>query len=100
MGKYWTLEEMPNQSGRRAIITGANSGIGYYTALELARNGANVVLACRDDARCEDAIARIRKELPNAQIEGATLDLASLDSVREFAAAEVSRGFALDLLIN
>jgi len=100
MGKYWTLTDMPNQSGRRVIVTGANSGIGYHAALELARNGACVVLACRNRARGEAAVARLQKEVPNAQTEVAILDLAALDSVREFAAREISRGVPLDLLIN
>jgi NAD(P)-dependent dehydrogenase (short-subunit alcohol dehydrogenase family) len=100
MGKYWTLRDMPNQSGRRVVVTGANSGIGYHAALELARNGAHIVLACRNPARCEDAVARLQREVPNARTEVAILDLAELDSVREFAAGEVSRGVPLDLLIN
>lgn len=100
MGKHWTLDDMPNQSGRRVIITGANSGIGYHAALELARNGADVVLACRDGARGEAALARLRQAVPNAQAEVAILDLASLSSVYEFAARETGRGAGLDLLIN
>jgi len=91
---------MPNQAGRRAIVTGANSGIGYYAALELARKGAHVLLACRDRARGDAALARLRAEAPNASAEVVPLDLASLASVREFAADELKRGVPLDLLIN
>lgn len=99
-GSKWTLAEMPSQAGRRALITGANSGIGYYTALELARKGAHVLLGCRDQTRGDAALARLRMELPKAEVEVVLLDLASLASVRRFAEAEVARGSALDLLIN
>jgi NAD(P)-dependent dehydrogenase (short-subunit alcohol dehydrogenase family) len=96
----WTAADIPSQAGRRAVITGANSGIGYYMALELARHGAQVSMACRDRAKGDAAIARIRAELPDAAIEVTLLDLASLASVRKFAAAELDRGVPLDLLIN
>jgi len=91
---------MPSQAGRRAVVTGANSGIGYYAALELARKGAHVLLACRDRARGDAALARLRAEAANASAEVVPLDLASLASVREFAADELKRGVPLDLLIN
>ena len=100
MGHHWTPEDMPSQAGRRAIVTGANSGIGYYAALELARKGAHVLLACRDQARGEAALGRLRAAAPNGSAELVTLDLASLASVREFAADELKRGVPLDLLIN
>jgi len=99
-GKSWTTADIPSLAGRRALITGANSGIGYYAALELARHGAHVLLACRDRAKGATAIARIRAEAPDAAVELAQLDLASLASVREFAAAELGRGVPLDMLIN
>jgi NAD(P)-dependent dehydrogenase (short-subunit alcohol dehydrogenase family) len=82
------------------LITGANSGIGYYAALELARKGAHVLLACRDKKKGDAALARIRAEVPRASAEVVVLDLASLNSVRTVAAAEVARGIPLDLLIN
>ena len=86
--------------GRRALITGANSGIGYYTAVELAHNGAHVLLGCRDRAKGDAALTRLRAVNPRASAEVVLLDLASLASVRAFAEAELARGVPLDLLIN
>ncbi|MFF8958388.1 oxidoreductase [Streptomyces sp. NPDC014894] len=94
----WTEARMPDQSGRIAVVTGANSGIGYVTARELARRGAYTVLACRDRARGEAALDRLRAEAPAARAELRLLDLASLAGIRAFAAAwDHDR---LDLLIN
>jgi NAD(P)-dependent dehydrogenase (short-subunit alcohol dehydrogenase family) len=96
----WTTEDIPPQRGRVALVTGANSGIGYEAALGLARAGATVIAAARDPQRGEDAVARLRAAAPGADVELQRLDLADLASVRE-AAAEVSeRHEALDLLIN
>jgi len=100
VGKGWTAAHIEWQLGRRALITGANSGIGYYAALELARKGAHVVMACRDKARGDAALARLRATVPEASAEVAQLDLASLASVRAFAEAELALGVPLDLLIN
>jgi NAD(P)-dependent dehydrogenase (short-subunit alcohol dehydrogenase family) len=99
-GRGWTVGDIPTQIGRRALVTGANSGIGYYAALELARNGAHVLLACRDTAKGDAALARLRAELPTASAEVVALDLASLKSVHAFAEAELALGAPLDLLIN
>jgi NAD(P)-dependent dehydrogenase (short-subunit alcohol dehydrogenase family) len=100
----WRLANLqslvPNQTGRRILITGANSGIGYPAARELARAGAHVVLASRDRAKGEDAAVRLRAEVPGARVEVGTLDLASLASIKDFAARELDRGLALDVLID
>jgi NAD(P)-dependent dehydrogenase (short-subunit alcohol dehydrogenase family) len=98
--KNWTADDIPHQAGKLAIVTGANSGIGYHTALELARKGATVILACRNPAKAEDALSRLKAAAPGARAELAALDLSDLKSVRAFAAAFLSRGLALDLLIN
>ncbi len=84
------------------MVTGANSGIGYAAARELARNGARVVLACRSEPRAEDAESRIRAEVPDADVQFMRLDLADLASVREFAEryGRGRGGDRLDLLIN
>ncbi|MFD9366801.1 oxidoreductase [Streptomyces sp. NPDC060020] len=92
--------KIPDQSGRTAVVTGANSGIGYVTARELARHGASVVLACRSAARGRAALVRLRAEVPGAEAEFMELDLADLASVREFATAYGQRHAALDLLVN
>ena len=93
----WTAADIPDQSGRVAVVTGANSGLGWVTARELARAGARVVLACRSTEKGERAAARISSAVPGAAVDPAVLDLADLESVRAFAAAAPDR---LDLLIN
>jgi NAD(P)-dependent dehydrogenase (short-subunit alcohol dehydrogenase family) len=92
----FTIDDIPPQTGRLAIVTGANSGIGYEAALALARAGAQVVLAARDPGRGEAAVARIRGAVPQAQISFARLDLASLASVAAFASGVT----AVDILVN
>jgi NAD(P)-dependent dehydrogenase (short-subunit alcohol dehydrogenase family) len=88
---------MPDLSGRTAVVTGANSGIGWHTARELAGHGARIVLACRDVERGKQAADKIRTAVPPADIEVAELDLASMTSVREFG---TSWAEPLDLLVN
>ena len=94
----WNEKAVPGQSGRVAVVTGANSGIGYVTARELARKGARVVLACRSGVRGSAAADRIVAEVPGAEVEFGRLDLGDLASVREFAAAFPYE--RLDLLVN
>ncbi|MEU5052687.1 oxidoreductase [Streptomyces sp. NPDC021096] len=94
----WTASDIPDQSGRTAVVTGANSGIGYVTARELARKGARVVLACRDATRGKAAEELMRAQAPGAEVRFAQLDLADLDSVRAFA-ADLTED-RLDLLVN
>ncbi|MDT0483650.1 MULTISPECIES: oxidoreductase [Streptomyces] len=94
----WNEKAIPDQSGRVAVVTGANSGIGYVTARELARRGARVLLACRSEARGAGAGERLVAEVPGAAVQFARLDLGDLSSVREFAAAYPYD--RLDLLIN
>ena len=96
----WTVERIGDQGGRTAVITGANSGIGFETAKELAAHGATVILACRDEAKGRDAAERITAAVPGASVDVVQLDLASLASVREAAERIRSRRPRLDLLIN
>ncbi|SDS95509.1 oxidoreductase [Actinopolymorpha singaporensis] len=96
----WTADQIPALTGRTAVVTGANAGLGYHVALELARYGACVVLACRDPRRGEAALARIRRELARPCVELRPLDLGDLNSVRGFAARVTSEHPVLDLLVN
>ncbi|MFP3564979.1 oxidoreductase [Paraburkholderia sp. SIMBA_030] len=100
LNKQLSIDDIAPQNGARVIITGANSGIGYHTAAILARNGAEVVLACRDEQRGADALARLRKEMPDARLQLERLDLASLASVRAFCERELAQCRPLDILIN
>jgi NAD(P)-dependent dehydrogenase (short-subunit alcohol dehydrogenase family) len=93
----WSAAEMADQSGRLAVVTGANSGLGVVVARELARAGARVVMACRNVEKGERAAEKVRERVPEAQLEVAALDLAELASVREFAAGVDEK---LDLLVN
>ncbi|MDX6595478.1 MAG: hypothetical protein QOI72_860, partial [Solirubrobacterales bacterium] len=96
----WTAADIPDQAGRTAVVTGANSGLGLAAARALAGAGADVVLACRNTEKGEAAVASIRADVPDASLALESLDLSSLDSVRAFA--ERFRGVheSLDLLIN
>ena len=94
----WTTADIPDLTGRTAVVTGANSGIGFGAAVELARHGAAVTLAARDPDRGADALARLRSEVPAATAELGRLDLADLASVRAFATGYRPDG--LDLLVN
>ena len=96
----WTAQDVPDQRGRTAVVTGANSGLGYVTARELARHGARVVLACRSEARGAEAGDRIVAEVPGAEVAFRRLDLGDLASVREFAAGFGRAYERLDLLVN
>lgn len=100
MSRDWSQSDIPDQTGRVAVVTGANSGIGLETARELARRGAHIVLACRSQARADEAIEDIRFELPESQIDFMALDLADLEQVRAFSASVHARFDRLDLLIN
>ena len=93
----WSAADIPDQRGRRMVVTGANSGIGLAAARELARAGARVTLACRDAARGQAAVAAIRAEVPGADVELGAVDLADLASVRAFAQTQQE---PLDVLIN
>ena len=79
--RAWTLREMPDMTGRVAVVTGANTGIGFETAAALAANNAVVVMACRNQQKAEDAIQRIRARTPDAELRFIRLDLASLNQV-------------------
>jgi NAD(P)-dependent dehydrogenase (short-subunit alcohol dehydrogenase family) len=96
----WSERDIPRLDGQKAIVTGANSGIGFHTALELGRAGAEVTLAVRDTARGEEAKKQMLAEAPGARITVEALDLASLASVRAFADKQLAQKRPLDLLVN
>jgi NAD(P)-dependent dehydrogenase (short-subunit alcohol dehydrogenase family) len=96
----WTVDDIPDQTGRTALVTGANSGLGLHTSLALARHGARVLMACRNPAKADEALNRVRTEVPAAQVELVRLDLASLASVRAAAQDVSTRTDRLDLLVD
>ena len=100
MTAKWTTADVPDQSGRVAIVTGANSGLGYDTAAVLADKGAQVVLAVRNLDKGNEAADRIKKASPNAVVSLQELDLTSLDSVRKAADELRAAHPRIDLLIN
>jgi NAD(P)-dependent dehydrogenase (short-subunit alcohol dehydrogenase family) len=102
MKTNWTAADIPSQVGRRVVITGANSGIGFEAALELARKGAEVILPARTWAKADEAVARIRQQVPGAKLYPEILDLADQSSIRAFATRVRDQfpGQSLDLLIN
>ena len=98
MTATWSTDRIADQTGKTAVVTGANSGLGLVTARELARAGATVVMACRNVQKGDAAAAEIGAEVPEARLQVAELDLSSLTSVRSFAGApEVGE---VALLIN
>jgi NAD(P)-dependent dehydrogenase (short-subunit alcohol dehydrogenase family) len=96
----WNTSNIRDQSGRLAVVTGANSGIGLVTARELARAGAHVVMAVRDTNRGDEAAGAVRSAVAAAEVEVMELDLADLSSVRSFADAFGERHEGPDLLVN
>jgi NAD(P)-dependent dehydrogenase (short-subunit alcohol dehydrogenase family) len=100
MSEKWKAADIPSLAGKRVLITGANSGIGYHAALKLARKGAHVMLASRDRQRGEAALARLDADAPSAHTELVIFDLASLASVRSFAEDELAKRRPLHILIN
>lgn len=96
----WTAADIPDQTGRTAVVTGANGGLGLETARALAAAGAHVVMAARNQEKAAAAMAEIRRETPDASLELIELDLGSLASVRQAAAQISGARERIDLLIN
>ena len=96
----WTKENIPNQEGRIVIVTGANVGIGYETALTLYEKGAHVVLACRDIEKADQAAEKMKSTDSKGAVEVLQLDLSDLDNVKQAAEAFKAKYNRLDLLIN
>ena len=96
----WTLAAAPRQAGKIAIVTGATGGLGYETALGLARQGATTILTGRNPDKGAQALSRIQREIPAAAIHFEMLDLASLSAIAQFA-AEITRQYSkIDILVN
>jgi NAD(P)-dependent dehydrogenase (short-subunit alcohol dehydrogenase family) len=91
---------LAQQNGRIMIVTGANTGLGYETALSLAQKGAKVIMACRNLSKANTAKASIKKEIPSADLEVMEIDLSDLGSVRNFAKSYQAKFDRLDVLIN
>ena len=96
----WTAAKIPDLSGAVAVVTGANGGLGLEVARELARKGGHVVMAARDQAKAEAAVASIRDQVPDASLELQPLDLASQASVREAAKRILAGHGRIDILVN
>jgi NAD(P)-dependent dehydrogenase (short-subunit alcohol dehydrogenase family) len=99
MARGFTADDVPDQSGRTILVTGANTGIGFEAAAVLAGRGARVLLGCRDASRAADALSRIQARHPDADIVVVPLDQGNLASVAD-AAAQIAREPRLDVLIN
>jgi NAD(P)-dependent dehydrogenase (short-subunit alcohol dehydrogenase family) len=100
MSEAWTVAEMPDLSGKRVVVTGANSGVGFEATKAFAGAGAHVVMACRSESRGADAMAAVREAMPAASLSLLELDLADLDSVRSFAESFESEYDSLHALCN
>jgi NAD(P)-dependent dehydrogenase (short-subunit alcohol dehydrogenase family) len=96
----WTAKDIPDQHGRVAVVTGANGGLGLEVARELARKGASVLMAARNQAKARAALQEIAADVPDADLKVYELDLAALDSVRACAAAVLTDHPRIDLLVN
>ena len=100
MSEKWTEADIPDQAGRTALITGANSGIGYEAARALAQHGANVVLGCRDRTKADEAVSKIAATEPSGSTEILEMDLADLKSVENAAREFLAGHDRLDILVN
>ena len=96
----WTADRIADQGGRTFVVTGANSGLGFETARQLAAHGGRVVLTARSEEKGSAAVARLKAGQPTAAVEYRLLDLADLDSVRRFAEGIAEQGIAVDVLVN
>jgi NAD(P)-dependent dehydrogenase (short-subunit alcohol dehydrogenase family) len=100
MSDKWTIEDMPSLDGKRVVVTGSNSGIGYDTARICAQKGAHVILACRDKQSAAEAVIDIKQETPAAEVQVVELDLASLDSIKACADELLDQFDVIDVLVN
>ena len=96
----WSVEDIPDLIGKRAVITGVTGGLGFSTALELARRGAELVVTARNATKADDAIGELRSEVPGVTVDVVALDLADLSDTKR-AAGDVVAGYdRIDILVN
>jgi NAD(P)-dependent dehydrogenase (short-subunit alcohol dehydrogenase family) len=100
MARKWTIQDIPSQKGRLAVVTGGNRGLGLEIVLALASAGAHVVIATRDAAKAEIAVTQVRRQMPDATVEAMILDQSDLGAIRRFSEALHSRFDRLDLMVN
>mmetsp|Transcript_6004 Transcript_6004/g.6896 ORF Transcript_6004/g.6896 Transcript_6004/m.6896 type:complete len:301 (+) Transcript_6004:210-1112(+) len=100
MGNRWTISEVPDLSGKTVVVTGGNTGLGFKSCLEFARNNAEVILACRNKEKGDAAVARIKAEIPDCSVRCMTLDLSDLSSVNDFGKRFCAEYEKLDILMN
>lgn len=100
MSEQWTTADMPDLTGKKIIVTGANSGVGYEAARAFAEKGAHVIFACRSRERAEEAVAEVRRQSPDVSVEIMILDLADLGSIHDFAQRYNAAHDQLDILVN
>ena len=96
----WTENNIEDLTGKVCVITGANSGLGFQTAIQLAKKNARIIMACRNLQTAEEKLQEIRSEYSDANVEIMALDLGSFESVREFGVAFNEKYKQLDILIN
>ncbi|WP_370199664.1 oxidoreductase [Aeromicrobium sp.] len=96
----WSTQDIPDLGGKRAVVTGVTGGLGFHTALELARAGAGLTVTARNPRKADDTLARLREELPDVDVEVLSLDLADLADVRRATEELGSRHDRIDVLVN
>ena len=96
----WRLDDIPDLTGKRAVITGVTGGLGFSTALELGRRGADLVVTARDAAKADQAVERLRDEVPRVTVDVVLLDLASLADAKRAASDVVAAHDRVDILVN
>jgi NAD(P)-dependent dehydrogenase (short-subunit alcohol dehydrogenase family) len=96
----FSAKDIPDMSGKVVIVTGANVGLGYHSALEIARKGGHVFMACRSKERADKAITDIKMEIPNAKVEFMELDLQDINQVKAAAESWLTKGLPLHVLMN
>ena len=96
----WTTADIPDLTGKIAVVTGSNAGLGFHIATDLAGAGARVIMACRNEAKASEAANKIRRTSPRGTVETMTLDLADLSSVKAFSEQLLSTIDRLDILGN